>query len=88
MVSIGMPVYKAEQFIHKALTSLLSQSFTNFELIISDDSSTDRTAEICLEYTAKDNRIRYIRQTENLGLVRNFNFVLRQAHGEYFLAIR
>ena len=49
-VSIGMPVYNGDQYIREALDSLLAQTFTDFELIISDNASTDRTSEICREY--------------------------------------
>ena len=84
-VSIGMPVYNGEPFIRKALDCLLAQTFTDFELIISDNASPDRTPEICQEYAAKDARIRYIRQKENKGATWNFNFVLEQACAEYFM---
>ncbi|MDP3465953.1 MAG: glycosyltransferase family 2 protein [Sulfuricurvum sp.] len=84
-VSIGMPVYNGETFIREALDSLLSQTFTDFELIISDNGSTDRTEAICREYAAKDERIRYIRQPENRGAIGNFQFVLDEAAGEYFM---
>ncbi|MCT7961886.1 glycosyltransferase family 2 protein [Laspinema sp. D1] len=84
-VSIGMPVYNGEPFIREALDSLLAQTFTDFELIISDNASTDGTEAICQEYAAKDKRIRYIRQTENRGAAANFQFVLDEAVGEYFM---
>ena len=84
-VSIGMPVYNGERFIREALDSLLSQTFTDFELIISDNASTDGTEAICREYAAKDHRIRYVRQPENKGQATNFNFLLQQARGEYFM---
>lgn len=84
-VSIGMPVYNGEKFIRKTLDSLLAQTFTDFELIISDNASTDSTQEICKEYAIKDSRIRYIRQSENKGGLFNFNFVLHQACGKYFM---
>lgn len=84
LVSIGMPVYNGEKYIRHALDSLLSQSFTNFELIISDNASTDRTEIICREYAALDTRITYTRQNNNLGAAANFQFVLDQAHGEFF----
>jgi glycosyltransferase involved in cell wall biosynthesis len=84
-VSIGMPVYNGELFIREALVSLLEQTFTNFELIISDNASTDSTKVICREYAAKDSRIRYVRQVENLGALANFQFVLDEAVGEYFM---
>ena len=84
-VSIGMPVYNGEKFIEEALDSLLIQTFTDFELIISDNASTDATESICCNYAKRDSRIRYIRQTENLGALRNFQFVLNQANGDYFM---
>ena len=84
-VSIGMPVCNGEWFIRKALDSLLAQTFTDFELIISDNASTDATPEICKEYAKKYTRIRFIRQPQNMGTAWNFNFVLQQARGEYFM---
>jgi len=84
-VSIGMPIYNAEYFLRKRLNSILSQSFTNFELIISDNASTDSTASICKEYVEKDKRIRYFSQEKNMGITWNFNFVLQKAKGEYFM---
>jgi len=85
LVSIGMPVYNGAKFIREALDSLLAQTFTDFELIISDNASTDETEAICREYAAKDARIRYIRQPENRGALANFQFVLDEAVGEYFM---
>lgn len=82
-VSIGMPVYNGDPFIRGALDSLLAQTFTDFELIISDNASTDRTEAICREYAARDIRIRYVRQTENRGAKANFEFVLDKAVGLY-----
>ena len=84
-VSIGMPVFNGEKFICEALDSLLAQTFTDFELIISDNASTDGTEAICGEYAAKDSRIRYVRQAENLGPAANFKYVLDVAVGEYFM---
>jgi len=84
-VSIGLPVYNGAKFIQEALDSLLAQSFTNFELIISDNASTDESEAICQKYVARDLRIRYVRQTENLGAIANFKFVLDEAVGEYFM---
>ena len=84
-VSIGMPVYNGEEYIRKALDSLLAQTFTDFELIISDNASTDETEAICREYMKKDSRIRYVRQVENRGGGANFKFVLDEAQGEYFM---
>ncbi|MHC1696703.1 MAG: glycosyltransferase family 2 protein [Geobacteraceae bacterium] len=84
-VSIGMPVYNGEKYIREALDSLLSQTFTCFELIISDNASTDGTQVICHDYAVQDKRIRYIRQQENLGAAANFKIVLDEAVGEYFM---
>jgi len=84
-LSIGLPVYNGEKFIQKCLDSILAQTFSNFELIISDNASTDNTSKICQEYSKKDKRIRYIRQENNIGLFPNFNFVLEQAKNEFFM---
>lgn len=82
---IGMPVYNGELHLRQALDSLLSQTFTDFELIISDNASTDSTPTICQEYIEKDTRIRYVRQPKNIGPYPNFFFVLRQAKSQYFM---
>lgn len=85
LVSIGMPVYNGERFIQQALDSLLSQDYKKFELIISDNASTDRTHEICLEYEARDERVRYYRNEMNMGSVWNFNRVFALSSGDYFM---
>ncbi len=84
-VSIGMPVYNGERFICKAIDSLLGQTFSDFELIISDNASTDATAEICKDYKRRDKRVQYIRQSKNKGAMFNFKFVLSRALGPYFM---
>lgn len=84
-VCIGMPVYNGEKFLRTRLNSILNQSFSDFELIISDNASTDDTPKICEEYTKTDKRIRYIRQQKNMGVIWNFNFVLQQAKNDYFV---
>ena len=84
-VSVGMPVYNGAKYIREALDSLLSQTYADFELIISDNASTDGTQQICEEYACKDSRIRYVRQLNNLGALNNFQFVLNEAVGEYFM---
>jgi len=81
---IGMPIYNAEKSLRNRLDSLLSQKFSDFELIISDNASTDLTQQICKEYLSKDNRIQYFRQEKNIGLTSNFYFVLHKANSEYF----
>jgi glycosyltransferase involved in cell wall biosynthesis len=84
-VSIGLPVYNGERFITEALDTLLLQTFTDFELIISDNASTDGTEAICRDYAARDPRIQYIRQPVNRGATANFRFVLDASSGEYFM---
>lgn len=84
-VCIGIPVYNGEKFLRIALDCLLNQSYENIEIIISDDTSTDSTKNICKEYMKKDSRIKYILQKENLGAFHNFNFVLTQAKSKYFM---
>ena len=83
-VSIGLPVFNGEKYLEEALNSILAQTYQDFELIISDNASTDRTQQICLSYAAKDSRIRYYRNERNLGASKNFNRVLELSSGEYF----
>ncbi len=80
-----MPVYNGASFIRAALDSLLAQTFSDFELIISDNASTDGTESICRAYAGKESRIRYVRQPANRGAAFNFSFVLSQASGQYFM---
>lgn len=83
-VSIGLPVYNREKFIAQTLDALLTQPFTDVEIIVSDNASTDATASICENYAARDSRIRYIRQPHNIGMLGNFNAVKQAARGKYF----
>jgi glycosyltransferase involved in cell wall biosynthesis len=83
-VSIGLPVYNGERYLRDSIEALLAQTFTDFELIISDNASTDSTAEICREYAAQDPRIRYVRQPNNIGAAPNHNFVASEARGRFF----
>ncbi len=83
-VSIGLPVFNGEQYLEEVLESILAQTYSDFELILSDNASTDRTAEICKRYAAKDRRIHYSRNPVNIGGGPNENKVVRLSHGEYF----
>jgi glycosyltransferase involved in cell wall biosynthesis len=85
LISIGMPVYNEEKFIADAISSIVSQSYQNFELIISDNASTDGTQRICTEYASKDYRIRYYNNQKNIGASNNFNLVFHLSKGEYFM---
>lgn len=84
-ITIGLPVRNGEEFLKQSLNSILSQTFQNFELIISDNASTDKTREICKKYLKKDRRIVYNRQRKNLGSAKNFIFVLNMARSKYFI---
>lgn len=85
VISIGMPVFNGAAHLAQALESLLAQSFTDFEIILSDNCSTDDTPGIIAEYAARDARIRAVRQPENIGGLPNFRFVLWAARGEFFM---
>ena len=83
-LTIGMPIYNGERFLEETMDSLLNQSFEDFELIISDNASTDRTEKICKTFEAKDSRIQYLRLEENLGASENHNRLISIASGKYF----
>lgn len=83
-VSVGMPVYNSAAWVEEAIGSILSQSFTDLELIISDNASTDGTYAICERFAASDSRVRLLRNATNLGANRNYHAVLDAARGEYF----
>jgi len=83
-VSIGLPVRNGERYVTQAIESLLSQSFTDFELIITDNLSTDRTAEICAGFATTDNRVRFYQNKTNIDAARNFNKVASLARGTFF----
>jgi glycosyltransferase involved in cell wall biosynthesis len=83
-VSIGFPVYNGENYVANALTGLLRQDFQDFELVICDNASTDRTQEICLEFARQDRRIRYFRNETNIGLAANHTRTFQLSSGQYF----
>ncbi len=84
-VSIGLLIYNGEKFLRGAINSLLAQTFKNFEIIISDNCSTDNTQLICQEYARKYHNIHYLRQLKNKGPIFNYKFVLEQARGKFFM---
>jgi glycosyltransferase involved in cell wall biosynthesis len=84
LLSVGIPVYNGEKFIQAAIDSILAQTFTDFELIICDNRSTDQTGAICQKYAAADPRVRYFLNEKNLGAAGNFDRVFTYATGKYF----
>ncbi|MBN2009916.1 glycosyltransferase family 2 protein [candidate division KSB1 bacterium] len=83
-VSIGLPVYNGDNFLKEAIDSFLNQTFRDFELIITDNASTDNTETICRQYAASDKRIIYHRHNKNLGAAYNYNHGFNLAKGQYF----
>jgi len=84
LVSVGLFVYNGERFLEQTLQSILNQTLTDFELIISDNASTDRTGEIAEAYAKRDDRIRYYRSAKNMGAGWNVRRVYELATGKYF----
>jgi glycosyltransferase involved in cell wall biosynthesis len=84
-ISIGLPVFNGGKYLENAIKSLLSQTYQHFELIISDNCSTDETSLICSKYVQLDSRLVYIKQNANIGAYNNFIFTLNQAKYEYFM---
>lgn len=82
--TIGLPVYNGENYLRESIDSILAQTFTDFELIISDNASTDQTEAICRAYVAADPRVHYTRNETNLGASRNYNQLVSLARGQYF----
>jgi glycosyltransferase involved in cell wall biosynthesis len=83
-LSIGLPVYNGENFLREALSSILAQDFVEFELVICDNASTDRTEAICRDFCRRDRRVRYFRNPENIGASGNWNRVFELSKGEFF----
>jgi glycosyltransferase involved in cell wall biosynthesis len=83
-VSVGLPVYNGAAYLAETIDALLAQTYEDFELLISDNASTDATQDICRGYAARDARIHYERQEQNQGPPWNFNRVFQMATGDYF----
>ena len=84
-IDILLATYNGQEFLREQIDSILNQSYQDFNLIISDDSSEDETYKILKEYEKKDSRIRLFRQEKNLGLIQNFEFLLKQVTSDYFM---
>lgn len=83
-LSIGLPVFNGEDYLAATLDSILAQSFSDFEVVICDNASTDNTEAICKEFMARDSRLRYHRQSHNLGAAPNYNDAYHRSRGAYF----
>lgn len=84
-VSVGLPVYNGEKYLSKSIESVLAQDFGDFDMLISDNSSTDGTWDICNNYARIDKRIRLNRNNRNLGVIANSQLVESLTHGQYFM---
>jgi len=84
-ITIGLPSYNGANTIQRAIDSLVNQTYSNFELIISDDDSSDSTSEICQKYKLTDKRIKFIKNKDRKGWINNFIYLLDQAQTEYFM---
>lgn len=84
-IDILMPTYNGEKYISEQIDSILNQTYQNFRLIISDDTSTDNTCEILKKYSEKDNRIVLYLQPSNLGVVKNIEFLFNKVESKYYM---
>jgi glycosyltransferase involved in cell wall biosynthesis len=85
LVSVGLPTFNRAGSLKRAIESVLVQDYSNLELVISDNASTDETSAICADFCERDNRIRYFRKMANRGATANFQEVLERSTGEYFM---
>ena len=84
-VSIAVPVYNGDNYLEYALKTALAQTYADFEIVISDNASTDRTEEICRRFVESDSRVHYYRSEVNRGVYWNFRRGLELSQGEYFM---
>ena len=84
-VDILLATYNGEKYLKPQLDSILKQTYSNFRLLISDDDSSDKTKEILKEYAKKDKRIILYFQEKNLGVIKNFEFLLKNVENEYYM---
>lgn len=83
-VAIGLPVYNGERYLEDTLNSVLAQTYSNFELFIADNASTDGTEAICRDFAQRDSRIHYLRNSTNLGASKNYSICFEPARSKYF----
>jgi len=85
LISVGVPIFNAEKTIARTLSSLLNQDYPNLEILVSDNGSTDGSMKICKSFESSCDRIRIVSQFENIGPIRNFEYVFEHARGDYFM---
>jgi len=85
LVTIGIPTYNGGSAVKRAVASVLAQTYSNIEIAISDNASDNETAFICRQLAKAYSCVRYFRQTHNIGMQSNFNFLLKHAEGKYFM---
>ncbi len=85
LITIGIPVFNGDEFIKRRIDSIVNQTYSNFEIIISDNASTDDTSRICQSIINKEKNIHYYLQKKNIGSTNNFNFLIKNASGKYFV---
>ena len=83
-VTVGLPVYNGERYLEDTLKTVLNQTYSDFQLIIADNASTDRTEEVCRDYASRDKRIRYLRNSINMGASKNYSCCFQPARSPYF----
>lgn len=83
-VSIGLPVFNGVDYVSEAIESILSQTFGDFNLYISDNASSDGTQDICQSFAGRDRRVHYTRQARNVGAAANYNFLFAKGSEAYF----
>ena len=84
-ITIGIPVYNGQDFLEETIISVLQQTYTDFELFISDNDSNDNTRNICEKYLLSDSRVKYIKQASNIGPIKNFSYLINTASSDYFM---
>ena len=83
MISIALATYNGAKFLRKQLESILNQSVTDFEVVVCDDCSTDKTPQILQEYASRDSRFKVYQNAKNLGFKKNFEHILTLCKGEF-----
>ena len=87
LVSIVMPMYNCERFVAQSIESVQAQTYQNWELLLVDDCSTDRSVEIATQYAEADHRIRILQNEKNSGAAMSRNYAIREAKGKWIATL-